>query len=59
MGFSRQEYQSGLQFLPPGDPPDPDIEPSSHALAGGFFTHQAERVANANTDIYSTITNDS
>ena len=57
MGFSRQEYQSGLQFIPPGDPPDPDIEPTSHALAGRFFTHQAERVTNANTDIYS-ITND-
>ena len=31
MGFSRQEYWSGLTFLPPGDPPDPEIEPVSPA----------------------------
>ena len=38
MGFSRQEYWSGLSFLPPGDLPDPGIKPVSPALAGGFFT---------------------
>ena len=27
MGFPRQEYWSGLPFLPPGDLPDPGIEP--------------------------------
>ena len=27
MGFSRQEYWSGLPFPPPGDLPDPGIEP--------------------------------
>ena len=27
MGFSRQEYQSRLSFPPPGDLPDPGIEP--------------------------------
>ena len=32
MGFSRQEYWSGLPFPPPGDPPDPGIEPRSPAL---------------------------
>ena len=32
MGFSRQEYWSGLPFLSPGDLPDPGIEPSSPAL---------------------------
>ena len=31
-GFSRQEYWSGLPFPPPGDLPDPGIEPSSPAL---------------------------
>ena len=39
MGFSRQEYWSGLPT--PGDLPDPGIEPTSpaaSALAGGFFT---------------------
>ena len=32
MGFSRQEYQSGLPFPSPGDFPDPGIEPGSPAL---------------------------
>ena len=32
MGFSRQEYWSGLPFPSPGDLPDPGIEPSSPAL---------------------------
>ena len=44
MRFSRQEYWSGLPCPPPGDLPDPGIEPSSLkflALAGGFFTTSA------------------
>ena len=32
MGFSRQEYWSGLPFPPPEDLPDPGIEPTSPAL---------------------------
>ena len=32
MGFSRQEYWSGLSCSPPGDLPDPGIEPTSLAL---------------------------
>ena len=28
MGFSRQKHWSGLPFLPPGDLPDPGIEPT-------------------------------
>ena len=41
MGFPRQQYWNGLPCPPPGDLPDPDIEPTSlvsPALAGGFFT---------------------
>ena len=41
MKFSRQEYWNGLPFPPPGDLPDPGIEPASlmsFALADGFFT---------------------
>ena len=41
MGFSRQEYWSGLPCPSPGDLPDPGIEPTSlrsPLLAGGFFT---------------------
>ena len=32
MGFSRQEYQSGLPFPSPGDLPDSGIQPRSPAL---------------------------
>ena len=32
MGFSNQEYWSGLPFRSPGDLPDPGIEPGSSAL---------------------------
>ena len=41
MGFSRQEYWSGLPCPPPGDLPDPGIEPrllSLPALAGRLTT---------------------
>ena len=38
MGFSRQEYWSGLPFLSPGDLPGPGIQSTCPALAGGFFT---------------------
>ena len=41
MGYSRQEYWSGLPFAPPRDLPDPRIEPSSPAspaLEGRLFT---------------------
>jgi len=50
MGFSRQEYWSGLWFPPPGA--IPEIKPTSlasPALAGGFFTASlvAETVKNS------------
>ena len=38
VGFSRQEYWSGLPFPSPGDLPDPGFKPASPALASGFFT---------------------
>ena len=38
MGFSRQEYWSGLPCLPARDLLDPRIEPASPTLAGGLFT---------------------
>ena len=44
MGFSRQEYWSGLPCPPPGDLPDPGIKPESlmsPALEVGFFTTSA------------------
>ena len=44
IGFSKQEYWSGLSCPPPGDLPDPRTEPASlvaPALAGRFFTTSA------------------
>ena len=43
MGFFKQEYWSGVPFPPPGDLPNPGIEPvfMSPTLAGGFFTTSA------------------
>ena len=44
LGLSWQEYWSGLPFPPPGDLPNPRIEPTSlisPALAGRFFTTRA------------------
>ena len=41
MEFPRQEYWSGLPFLPPGNLPDPGIEPmfpESPELADRVFT---------------------
>ena len=38
LGFSRQEYWSGLPFPSPGDLPDPGIEPGSLVMTGRFFT---------------------
>ena len=44
VGFSRQEYWSGLPFPSPGHLPNPGIEPMSllsPALADGLFTTSA------------------
>ena len=41
LGFSKQEYWSGLPFPSPRDLPHPGIKPTSltsPVLAGGFFT---------------------
>ena len=39
MGFSRQEYWSGLPCPPPGDLPDPGAEPRSPSLHRAARTH--------------------
>ena len=40
MGFSRQEYWSGLLFPSPGDLPKPGIEPGSPALQVDILTSE-------------------
>ena len=40
MGFSRQDYWSGLPFPSPGDLPNPGIEPGSLALQADALTSE-------------------
>ena len=40
LGFSRQEYWSGLPFLSPGDLPNPGIEPGSPAFHADALTSE-------------------
>ena len=42
MGFSKQEYWSGLPFPALGDLPDSGIEAASAALAGRFFATEPQ-----------------
>ena len=43
MGFSRQEYWSGLPFSSPGDLPDPGIESGSPALLADSLPSEPQR----------------
>ena len=58
MGFSRQEYWSGLPCPSPGDLPDPGIEPRVSCIAGRRFNLWATReafltIVNENVAFYS------
>ena len=47
MGFSRQEYWTGLPFPSPGDLPDSGIKPRSPALqAGSLLSEPPEKPMN-------------
>ena len=46
MGFSRQEYWSGLPFPSPGDLPDPGIERRSSALRADALTSEPPWIIN-------------
>ena len=48
MGFSRQEYWSGLPFPSPGDLPDPGIEPRSPTLQADALTSEPPGKPNSN-----------
>ena len=37
MGSSRQEYWSGVPFPPPGNLPDPGVDPTRPAWQADFF----------------------
>ena len=62
MEFSRQEYWSELLFPPPGDLPDPGVEPeslTSPALAGGLFTTSATWEAHLDFQFSRSVVSDS
>ena len=49
MGFSRQEYWSGLPLPSPGHLPELGIEAESPALTGGFFATEPPEKLYAHT----------
>ena len=53
MGFSRQEYWSGLPFPSPGDLPDPGIEPGSPTLqADALPSEPPGKASEAEVDVF-------
>ena len=52
MGFSKQEYWSGLPFPSPGELPHPGIQPGSPALqADSLLTEKCQNIEyNLNTE---------
>ena len=50
-GFSRQEYWSGLPCAPPGDLPNPGIEPGSPALQADSLLSESPRKPTQMTEI--------
>ena len=54
MEFSRQEHWSGVPCPPPGDLPDPGIEPGSPALQDAENDLQLEVKWKARTEVSGT-----
>ena len=53
MGFSRQEYWSGLPLPSPGDLPDPEIEPGSPTLQANSLPSEPPGIILSLAPIYS------
>jgi len=58
MGFSRQEYWSGLPFPSPEDLPNPGIKPGSPALQTIFYhlSHQGSPLNELLKEFYNRMT---
>ena len=54
MGFSRQEYWSGLPFPSPGDLPDPGIESGSPALQADSLPTELQGKLREYVDVINT-----
>ena len=55
MGFSRQEYWCGVPFPLPWDRPNPEIEPTSPAFPGRFFTTAPPGKSQLHITVFSNI----
>ena len=51
LGFSRQEYLSGLPFLSPGHLPDPGLKPRSVALQAGSLPSEPPGKSNCSVRV--------
>ena len=58
MGFSRQEYWTGLPFSSPGDLPDPGIKPRSPTLQANSLPFELPGNPNRGLDIEKEIEKD-
>ena len=56
MGFSRQEYWSGLPFPSPGDLPNPGIKPRSLTLQADALPSEPQEFAHRSTKTFSSVT---
>ena len=52
VGFSREEYWSGLPFLSPGNLPDPGIEPRSPTLQADSLPSEEKKKKRGYTSEY-------
>ena len=57
MGFSRQEYWSGLSFPSPEDLPDPGIEPWSPALQADSLPFELQGSPQSESVSHSVVSN--
>ena len=57
MGFSRQEYWSGLPFPSPADLPDPGIEPSSPTLQADALTSEPDPNTEQDREVTAAVQN--
>ena len=51
-GFSRQGYRRGLPYTPPGDLPNPGVEPRSPTLQVDFLPTELTGKPHIHTNIY-------
>ena len=56
MGYSRQEYWSGLPFPSPGNLPDPGIEPRAPTLQADSLPYESPKKPSFDLSLNQTLT---